>query len=56
MSSTKTALEVHHRFAIALMALVLTVTAMAALNLAHQDAAAEAHGADYLLVLNPELD
>ena len=53
MSST---LQIRHRLtsAIALVALVLTVTVIAALDPAHQDAAAEA--ADYLLVLNPELD
>ena len=53
MPSTTT----RHRFtgAIALMALILTVTVMAALEPALQDAAAGSHGADYL-VLNPELD
>ena len=46
-----------HRFtgAIALTAFILTIAVMAALKPAHQKAAADVYGADYL-ILNPEKD
>lgn len=46
-----------HRFAgaIALTAFVLTIAVMAALKPAQRSAAADAYGADYL-ILNPEKD
>ena len=46
-----------HRFtgAIALMALILTITVMVAPRSMTQKAATDTYGADYL-ILNPELD